>query len=167
MGRFYAKVGKYEATYGDYQWDYIKDKQSLEYYQKFVFDIEVKNILTNEIFDLEIPILDNFIYVTLLKKNYSYRHIDNNLFNWLFYYVKDTLKEKLYVVPYIEHIYDTYYEYKSVKLFLTDANIDKSLNFSSDEDRKIIMKINTIGDVNKLNKLSINLGWCDENGLIY
>jgi len=168
MGSFYAKVGKYIATYGDYQWDYIKDKQSLDYYQKFLFDIEIKDVLTNKIIELEVPILDNFIYVTLLRKNYTYKSIDdNNLFKWLFYYVKDTLKEDLYGIPYIEHNYEYDYKYKSIKLYLTDTNVDKNLYFSNIANRKVIMDINTMNDIKKLTKFGIDLSWCDKNGLIY
>ncbi len=171
MGRYITQVGKYRAEYGDYLWDYVKDKQPLEYYQKKTFEVTITNIITKEEFEVKVPILDNFIYVTLLRKNYTFNHIDDGtLFKWLFYYVLDELKENLYAVGYIDvrtykkgNEYD--YEYKKyyqfTKMFVSPVTL------VDDPNEKTITQIYNMEQVRWYAANGLELHWCDENGNTY
>lgn len=164
MGRYGARVGKFYAEYGDYQWDYIKQNKPLEYYQNQTLKIEVENIETGQKEIVEVPIIDNFIDVTLIKKNYNFRHISGNtLLVWLFNYVKQ--KERIFCKPFIQTTWKNDYTRKWKEFFL-----DSPLRFP------IVLKENTdniieLKDIEDLFWLQNNgltmVDWCDEKGKVY
>ena len=161
MGRYVSQVGRYRAEYGDYQWDYIKDKQSLEYYQKYKFNITIENLKTKEEFDIDVPILDNFIYVKLLRKNYTYNSINKpQLFTWLFNYVVYDLKEKIYCVPYI----DIYNYNIDMKYYLKSIEGDDII-LSNNKKHKVIVNVHSISQIEFLEKNGLDYYWCDKNGV--
>ena len=107
MGGFIAQVGKYKAYYGDYLWDYIKRKQPKEYYENYKFEINVTNLETGVEEEIEVPVLDNFLTIKKLRKNYDFEYINgNNLFKWLFN--KTIEKERLFGIAYIQTHWDEY-----------------------------------------------------------
>lgn len=101
MGRYVATINNYYAEYGDYQWDYIKDRQDLSYYENYFFDIEITNLNDNSIKQLKVPLLE-FTDVKKYRSKYGIKNNDKKtLFRWLFKYVQATLNEKIVIYPYV------------------------------------------------------------------
>ena len=70
MGRHTAKIANYYIEYGDYFFDYLKDKQSKEYYENFVVDATLKDTYLDTEIEIKIPLLE-LADIKLNRKTYS------------------------------------------------------------------------------------------------
>lgn len=153
MGKYIQRVGKYYAQYGDYQWDKLKYNRPLEYYQKHTFEIEIENVETGGKETIKVPILDNFIEVELVKKNYTFKHKDGNtLLIWLFNYVKK--KGRIFCKPFVLSSWEDAIR-RRWKEFYLDSKLREPIVLK--EVSNNVVELKDIED----------LFWLQNNGLVY
>lgn len=159
MGRYIERVGNYHAQYGDYQWDYLKQNKPLEYYQKATFEIEVEDVETGETSTVDVPVLDNFIEISLIKKNYNYRHKSRNtFFIWLFNYAKE--RGNIYCRPFIQTTWEIDYKRKWKEFYL-DSKLREPIVLK--EKTNNIIELEDIEDLFWLQNQGITMvDWCDK-----
>lgn len=160
MGRYTARVGKYYAEMGNWVYDYLKQKQREEYYQDYKFSVEVKDLTTGKKYDYEIPVLENFVKIEKLRKNYEWNYIDKNcLFEWLFNSI--IKKEELYIKVQLNTHWGQYpTNYKSYYL---QSNLYKDVILAENDVNNII-EIKDIGDLKWVWSKGLDITWVDKNG---
>jgi len=85
MGGFAATVGKYYVYYGDYAWDYVKDRKTKEYYEEYEIDATLE--IDDEKIDIKIPLLD-LVNLKKYRTKYGFEWSDDKtLHKWLYNYV--------------------------------------------------------------------------------
>lgn len=127
MGGFITTFGRYSAYYGDYEWDYIKDGKSKEYYEKATIPVTIKDRLTKEEEDVEMPVLA-LIDLKLKKKYYGYTHKNGHPFrDWFVTYLLEKKNYKGFLC-HIKH-----------SSFRQDSEVTYYLTSKVGEDRVVLV----------------------------
>lgn len=162
MGKYIAQVGKYSTVMGDWVYDYLKQKQPLEYYQKQTFDVEVKDRTTGKKYNYDVPVTE-FVDVKLLKKNYEWEHKDcNTLFLWLFNSV--IKKEELFVKVYLSTHWGEYPT--KWKDYFLQSELGEAV-ILGEKDKGKFHKIETVDQLDWIYNKGLQIDWVNEKGEKY
>lgn len=160
MGRYISRVGKYTAEMGDWVYDYLKQKQPEEYYKDFKFNVTVKDKTTDKKYEYEIPVLDTFITIKKLKKNYEWNYIDKNcLYIWLFNSV--IKKEKLYIKAVLDTHWGSYPT--NYKTYYLQSGLNEEVVLTENDDNNVI-EIVSIEQLNWIFNKGLDIKWVQKNG---
>lgn len=92
MGKYAVSIMGHELVVGDWEFDYVKQKQSFEYYQKYKINAELDDK------DIEIPFLDLGFVLRKNIKTYSWEWPEGSVFHsWLY----KQLREKGKIMEFI------------------------------------------------------------------
>tara|TARA_R100000781_G_scaffold113591_1_gene82390 strand:- start:2804 stop:3274 length:471 start_codon:yes stop_codon:yes gene_type:complete len=150
MGRYIARIGKFYAEYGDYQWDYIKQRRKKEYYNDKFIEVSIQD--DDKKYDLEerIPILD-IVDLNPIKTNYEFGIRDDwNLNKWLLEYIISNIPD---YTPKAKLFIENYHAENSREYFLV-SGIGKSPIHLSDDGANVF-------DITEWSQIK----WISENGI--
>ncbi len=100
MGRCVARIANQYLEHGDYVWDYVKDKQSKEYYENYTIDATLKNVDTGKEKEIKIPLLE-LVDIKLNRKTYSLSWRGNKSLHEYLYKLVVDMKIQIKGTPYV------------------------------------------------------------------
>lgn len=125
MGRFIARINNYYVEYGDWMWDYVKDRQDKEYYMTYNINATLENLDKKEKIDIEIPLIE-LVNIKKYRSKYGIDWVDDkSLHKWLFNHIKSK-NEKVEGYPILRTArFDSFNEPKVENYYLqTDIGDD-------------------------------------------